>query len=108
MPLQAAGLDIPIDPTPFKFERRDYLEEVLRSAGFVGIRIEAFDASVSSGNVEAMMAVLTKAGPLGKILRERPALLSLVEPKLRAGLTSRASDHDIRLKAATWIVSATA
>jgi len=108
VPLQAAGLDIPIDKTPFKFERRDYLLEVLRSAGYANIEIEAFDARVSSGNLDAMMTVLTKVGALGKLLRETPALLASVEPKVRAALIAYARDGDISLKAATWIVSAAA
>ena len=108
VPLQAAGLDIPIDKTPFKFERRDYLLEVLRSAGYANIEIEAFNARVSSGNLDAMMTVLTKVGPLGKLLRETPALLSSVEPRVRAALIDYAGDRDISLKAATWIVSAAA
>jgi SAM-dependent methyltransferase len=107
VPLQAAGLDIPIDRTPFKFERRDYVLGVLRSAGYAKIEVEPFDARVSSGNLDAMMTVLTKVGALGKLLREAPALLSSVEPKVRAVLAG-ARDHDISLKAATWIVSATA
>jgi ubiquinone/menaquinone biosynthesis C-methylase UbiE len=107
IPFQAAEVDIPIDTTPFKFEHRDYLANVLRSAGFVRIEIEAFDARVSSGNLDAMMAVLTKVGALGKILRETPTLLSRVEPKIRAALMARASDGDVSLKAATWIVTAT-
>jgi len=105
--LQAAGLDIEIDKTPYKFERRDYLLDLLQSAGFAQIKIEAFDARVSSGNLDAMMAVLTKVGALGKLLREAPALVSRVEPKVRAALVADASDRDIGLKAATWIVTAT-
>jgi SAM-dependent methyltransferase len=108
VPLQAAGLDIEIDKTPYKFERRDYLLDLLQSAGFAQIKIEAFDARVSSGNLDAMMAVLTKVGALGKLLREAPALVSRVEPKVRVALVADASDRDISLKAATWIVTATA
>ena len=108
VPLQAAGLDIPIDKTPFKFEQRDYVLDVLRSAGFAKIEIEACDARVSSGNLDAMMAVLTKVGALGKLLRETPALISSVEPRVRAVLIANAGDRDISLKAATWIVSAAA
>ena len=108
IPLQAAGLDIAIDKTPFKFERRDYVLEVLRSAGFVQIEIEAFDTRVSSGNIDAMTTVLTKVGALGKILRETPALLSGAEPKVRKALMAGAGGRDISLKAATWIVSAVA
>jgi len=108
VPLQAAALDIAIDKTPFKFERRDYVLHVLRSAGFAKIEIEAFDARVSSGNLDAMMTVLTKVGALGKILRETPELLASVEPKVRAVLIARARERDFSLKAATWLVSAAA
>jgi ubiquinone/menaquinone biosynthesis C-methylase UbiE len=107
VPLQAAGIDIKIDKTPFKFERRDYLLDLLQSTGFTQIKIEAFDARVSSGDLDAMMAVLTKVGVLGKLLRETPALVPRVEPKVRAALMAGASDRDISLKAATWIVTAT-
>jgi hypothetical protein len=79
----------------------------LKSAGFAQIKIEAVDARVSSGNLDAM-AVLTKVGALGKLLREAPALVPCVEPKVRAALAADASDRDIGLKAATWIVTATA
>jgi len=108
VPLQAAALDSPIDKTPFKFERRDYLLEVLRSAGFTKIEIDAFDASVSCGNLDATMSVLTKVGALGKLLRETPALIASVEPKVRKALQASAGDGAISLKAATWIVSAVA
>jgi ubiquinone/menaquinone biosynthesis C-methylase UbiE len=108
IPLQAAGLDLAIDKTPFRFERRDYLLDVLRTAGFAKIEINAFDARVSSGSLDAMMAVLTKVGALGKLLRESPALISSVEPKVRAALMAAATDRDISLNAATWIVSAAA
>jgi len=108
IPLQAAGLDSAVDQTPFRFERRDYLLDVLRTAGFAKIEINAFDARVSSGNLDAMMAVLTKVGALGKLLRESPTLISSVEPKVRAVLMSGATNRDISLKAATWIVSAAA
>ena len=108
VPLQAAGLDMPIDKTPFKFERRDYLLEVLRSAGFAKIAIEAFDARVSSGNLDAMLAVLTKVGALGNLLRETPGLSSSVEPRVRAVLRATAGEGEISLKAATWIVAAAA
>jgi ubiquinone/menaquinone biosynthesis C-methylase UbiE len=108
LPLQAAGLDIPIDPTPFRFERSAYLADVLRMAGFGRIGIEAADIRVSSGGVDEMTRVLTKVGPLGKILREAPALLPDAEPRVRTALTARASGGDIGLKAAIWVVSATA
>jgi SAM-dependent methyltransferase len=108
LPLQAAGLDIAPDETPFSFERPEVVANVLHSAGFDNVAIGEFDASVSSGDVDAMVKVLTKVGPLGKILRETPALMTAAAPRVRAALSARRSGARVRLGAATWIVTAVA
>ena len=108
LPLQAAALAVAIDETPFSFERPDFVTNVLRSAGFGNVTVREFDASVSSGDVDAMVRVLTKVGPLGKILRENPALMAEAEPRVRAALSARRSGGQVRLGAATWIVTAIA
>lgn len=106
LPLVAADLGLSIDRTPFKLERRDYLAHVLRSAGYERIEIEPFDASVSSGDADAMITVLTKVGPLGKLLRETPELRARAEPRVRAALAARTAGGAVSLTAATWIVTA--
>jgi SAM-dependent methyltransferase len=108
LPLQAAKLEIAIDETPFSFERPDFVTDVLRSADFGRVAIREFDASVSCGDVDATVKVLTKVGPLGKILRETPALMAEAEPRVRAALSARKSNAQVRLGAATWIVTAIA
>lgn len=95
-----------LGPARFRFEQRDYLADVLRSAGYARIVIEPFDAEVSSGNVDAMTAVLTKVGPLGKILREAPLLRARAESKVRAALAAKAVAGVVHLTAAAWIVTA--
>ena len=108
LPLRAAGLDIAVDRTSFSFENADHIAAVLASAGFHGIGAKALDKRVSSGDLEAMLTVLTKVGPLGKILRETPALRASAEPKVRAALAAASDGHHVSLGAATWIVTATA
>jgi SAM-dependent methyltransferase len=108
LPLQAAALGIPADPTPFRFEQPDYVADVLQAAGYGRIGIEPFDARVSSGGLDAMTAVLTRVGPLGRILRETPALRARAEPRLRKALREKAEHGNISLAAATWVVTATA
>jgi SAM-dependent methyltransferase len=108
LPLQAAGLNIATDETPFSFARAGFVTNVLHAAGFGGVTVRAFDASVSSGDVDAMVKVLTKVGALGKILREMPALVAEAEPRVRAALSARRSNGPVRLGAATWIVTAIA
>ena len=106
-PVEAAGLTAAIDVTPFSFEKAGTVDHVLRSAGFDLIEIRALDAQVSSGDAEAMLRVVTHVGALGKILRERPALLPEAERRVRAALSMRERSGKVSLSAATWVVTAT-
>ncbi|MDB5429032.1 MAG: methyltransferase protein [Caulobacter sp.] len=107
-PLRAAGLEGRLDPTPFSFEDPGYVRGLLETAGFREISIEAHDDDVSSGDLEAMITVLLKVGPLGKILREAPELRAAAEPKVRAALAAGGDGERVALKAATWVVTARA
>lgn len=106
LPLRAAGLEAMMDPTPFSLEAPGHIMALLEQAGFGGIAISPLDMPVSSGNLEAMLAVLLRVGPLGRILREAPALRAKAEPRVRAALAARAPDSPVALGAATWIVTA--
>lgn len=106
LPLRAAGLESRLDPTPFSFEDPALVRAVLEAAGFDRITIEARDMVVSSGDLEAMITVLLKVGPLGKILREAPHLRAAAEPRVRAALASGDPGAPVALNAATWIVAA--
>ncbi len=108
LPLRAAGLEDRIDPTPFSFADPAYLRGVLEGAGFGQVTVEAHDVQVSSGDVDAMAAVLLKVGPLGKILREAPDLRAAAEPRLRAALAAGVDHGKVALQAATWVVTARA
>ncbi|WP_374593771.1 class I SAM-dependent methyltransferase [Sphingosinicella sp.] len=108
LPVEAAGLPVRIDKTPFSFEDADTIDHVLRTVGFTRIDIKAHDALISSGNTDAMLKVITRVGALGKVLREMPELMPEAEPRVRAALSAREKDGKVSLGAATWIVSATA
>ena len=106
MPLQATGLKAMADPTPFSFADAEYLRTMLRAAGFDTITVQASDDAVSSGSLDAMATVLLRVGSLGRILRENPDLRTEAEPKLRAALADHEQDGLVKLRAATWIVTA--
>jgi protein-L-isoaspartate O-methyltransferase len=107
LPLRAAALDVPPDPTPFRFERPDYLEATLARAGFRSIAIRSRDTPVSCGDVDATMAVVMRVGALGRILRTRPDLaVEAVEDRVRAALAELAEGKEVWLNAAIWVVSA--
>lgn len=108
VPLRAAGLESRLDPTPFSFEDPAYVRALLDTAGFREIAIEARDDEVSSGDLDAMITVLLKVGPLGKILREAPDLRPAAEPKVRAALAAGGDGARVALRAATWVVTARA
>jgi SAM-dependent methyltransferase len=106
LPLQAAGLEDWIDPTPFSFANPDYVRITLQKAGFRQIAIQAHDERVSSGDLDAMIEVLMRVGPLGKIIRENPEMRAAAEPRARAALAERGDPAVAGLNAATWVVTA--
>lgn len=108
LPLQAAGLEERLDPTPFSFADSDHIQTTLNTAGFRQIKLQAQDEMVSSGDIESMLMVLLSVGPLGKILRENPSLKLAAESRVRAALAARYTQTEIALNAATWIVTAQA
>jgi hypothetical protein len=105
LPLRAAGLEHRLDPTPFRFADADDVRGVLATAGFADVAVRAHDQAVSSGGVDAMLRVLLKVGPLGRIVRETPALKPAAEARVRAALAARGDPARVALKAATWIVT---
>jgi SAM-dependent methyltransferase len=108
LPLRAAGLMEMIDPTPFSFADPATVRAILEAAGFQHVTLESHDDMVSSGDIDAMAAVLLRVGPLGKILRENPALRMAAEPRLRSALGERSVHGAVALRAATWVVAAQA
>lgn len=115
LPLRAASAHLPPQPAhdpeapgPFAFADADRVRGILESAGFGEIEIAAHDELVGSGDLETMLAVCTKVGALGKILRENPELRAAALPAVRAALAVHDGPDGVRLKAATWVVTARA
>jgi SAM-dependent methyltransferase len=107
-PLSAAGLRSIVDETPFSFADPEYINRTLEGAGFSKIIIQSHDEKVSSGDLDAMTSVLLKVGPLGKIVRENPALRATAEPRLREALAALGDPSRVQLLASVWIVIARA
>lgn len=107
-PLSAAGFQSSADHTPFSFADPQHIRRTLATAGFGDIVIQSHDEKVSSGDLDAMTSVLLKVGPLGKIVRENPALRATAEPRLRAALETLGDPSHVQLQASIWIVTARA
>jgi SAM-dependent methyltransferase len=115
VPLSAASAHLPPQPAhdldapgPFAFANPDRVRGILESAGFGAIEITAHDEQVGSGDLDAMLAVCSRVGALGKILRENPELRAATLPAVRAALAAHDGPDGVRLNAATWVVTARA
>jgi SAM-dependent methyltransferase len=115
LPLTAASAHLPLQqphdreaPGPFAFAGRERVNGILEGAGFEQIEITACDEEVGSGDIDTMLAVCSRVGALGKILRENPELRAAALPAVRTALAAHDGPHGVRLKAATWVVTARA
>jgi SAM-dependent methyltransferase len=115
LPLRAASAHLPPQPTqdpdapgPFAFANPDRVSGILERAGFAEIDITAHNEQVGSGDLDAMLAVCSRVGALGKILRENPEFRAVTLPAVRSALTAHNGPDGVRLNAATWVVTARA
>lgn len=115
VPLAAASAHLPPQPAydrnapgPFAFADPGRVRAILERAGFAQIEITAHDERVGSGDLDAMLAVCSQVGALGKILRENPELRAAVLPDVRSALAAHDGPDGVRLNAATWVVTARA
>jgi SAM-dependent methyltransferase len=115
LPLTAASAFLPPQPAhdpdapgPFAFADAVRVRGILQAAGFCNIEITAHDEQVGSGDLDAMLAVCSRVGALGKILRENPELRAATLPAVRSALAAHDGPDGVRLNAATWVVTARA
>ena len=106
LPLSVAGVEATVDESPFSFADPEHIRRTLEAAGFSHVIIQAHDENVSSGDLDAMTRVLLKVGPLGKIVRENPALCATAQPRLREALAQLGDPSRVQLLASVWIVTA--
>jgi SAM-dependent methyltransferase len=113
LPLRAASARLPLQPAhdpdapgPFAFANPDRVRGMLEKAGFGEIEITAYDELVGSGDLDAMLAVCSRVGALGKILRENPELLPATLPAVQSALAAHDGPDGVKLNAATWVVKA--
>jgi SAM-dependent methyltransferase len=112
LPLRAAAAHLPLQPAddpdapgPFAFADPVRLRDILGRAGYADIEITAHDEQVGSGDLDAMLAVCSRVGALGKILRENPELRDAALPAVRSALAVHDGPDGVKLNAATWVVT---
>jgi SAM-dependent methyltransferase len=98
----------PIAPGPFAFADETRLRGILSGAGFADIDIAPQDRPIGAPDLDQAVELALKVGPLGSLLRERPALGPAVVDAIRAALAPYATPQGVLLASATWIVRARA
>ncbi len=98
----------PREPGPFAFAEAEYVQDILRQAGFGAVAMESATADLHlGGGVEEAMEFMSEIGPMARALVElegetREAALSAVRRALQENMTA----DGLSLGAAAWLVSA--
>jgi SAM-dependent methyltransferase len=96
----------PWAPGPFAFADAGRVRSLLLDAGFRSVTIEPFDTHIGGGDIEQMLKLAIRIGPLGSVLRENPQLRDRAAGAVRKVLTHYATPQGVMMPAAVWIVLA--
>lgn len=98
-------------PGPFAFGQREHIDRILTEAGWKDVRIAPWDGQIELPGATAPETAefMLEIGPLSRTIAEQ----GLDPEKIKAALVARVegladAEGRTRLKAATWIVEATA
>ena len=98
----------PRAPGPFAFAERNYVEEILGSAGFAGIECAPVSASLRvGGSLDDVLDFQSRIGPISRVLADlddtaRSSAIDAAREALAAYLTP----DGVHLDAACWLVTA--
>lgn len=96
----------PTAPGPFAFADASRVRSILSQAGFNAVTITPFDTLIGSENIEQALKLALRVGPLGRALREHPAIKDDVAVAVRDGLSKYLTRSGVLMPAAVWIISA--
>jgi SAM-dependent methyltransferase len=96
----------PAAPGPFAFADASRVRSILSQAGFVSVTISPFDTLIGGEDVEQALRLALRLGPLGRALREHPALEDDVAVAVRDTLSKYGTPSGVLMPAAVWIILA--
>ncbi|EJB02037.1 methylase involved in ubiquinone/menaquinone biosynthesis [Rhizobium leguminosarum bv. trifolii WSM597] len=104
----------PEAPGPFSFGDQGRVARILTAAGFTGVAIAPFDASIPFGKGETRDAALDDAvkmtlevGPLARALADQPdGIRARASAAVRAIFAGCPGDRSVMINGAAWIVTA--
>ncbi len=106
--LPPAAPPVPGAPGPFAFADAERVRDILTEAGFTDFKAAPHDEKVGSGDLDTVVALALKVGPLGGMLREAPDKRDTVIAAVREALAAHNGPDGVKLDSGTWIVTARA
>ncbi len=98
----------PTAPGPYALADPVRVRAILEAAGFRTVNIDAFDADLGGGDLDASVALTFRVGPLATALRENPQYKDKVEDAVRDALAPYVTPKGVMTPGAVWIVTARA
>jgi SAM-dependent methyltransferase len=98
----------PTAPGPYALADPARVRAILGAAGFQAVAIDAFDADVGGGDLDASVALAFRVGPLATALRENPQYKDKVETAVRRAFAPYVTPKGVMTPGAVWIVTARA
>lgn len=95
-------------PGPFAFADPDRVRSILAEAGFSDVVLTPTDMKVGGGDLQTVLAMSLKIGPLGALLREHPGHREGAVEAVRQALAAHDGPDGVKLGSATWVVTARA
>lgn len=115
VPLEAALQHLPPlpapDPTapgPYALADPARVRAILDAAGLQAVTIDAFDADIGGGDLDASVALAFRVGPLATALRENPQYKDKVGDAVRIAFAPYVTPNGVMTPGAVWIVTARA
>ena len=95
-------------PGPFAFADAERVRGILTTAGFKDVTVTPHNEKVGGGDLDTVVGLSLRVGPLGGLLRENPDKRDVVIASVREALKAHDGPDGVRLDSATWIVAAKA
>jgi len=93
-------------PGPFAFADPDRIRGILADSGFTDITLRPHNEKVGAGDLDTMVGLSLRVGPLGGLLREHPDKRDVVVASVREALAVHEGPYGVKLDSSTWIVTA--
>lgn len=98
----------PGSPGPFAFSDPQRVLAILSDGGFDEVAVTPREAKVGGGDLDTVLQLALRVGPLGSQLRENPGRRDAVIAAVRAALAPHDGPDGVKLGAAVWVVAARA